>query len=169
MSKAENFYYQKLLDRYGSRRGFIRACWHKFIYLLGAHNKYRHIDWDKIDCLVFVCKGNICRSAYAEAVAKSLGVGAISCGLSTQSDSPENSVAIEISEQRGVDLKQHKTTPVKSLELKETDLLFAMEPWQANSLKSILNRGHYVALLGLWWLPSRLTSSRSIWIPHKLF
>ena len=96
MSKVDDYYQQKFIGRYGSRRGFVRACRHKLLYMLGVYNNYRRIDWDKIERLVFVCKGNICRSAYAEAVAKSLGVSAISCGLSTKLDAPANADAIEI-------------------------------------------------------------------------
>ena len=155
MSKVDDYYQQKFIGRYGSRRGFIRACRHKLLYMLGVYNNYRRIDWDKIERLVFVCKGNICRSAYAEAVAKSLGVSAISCGLSTKLDAPANADAIEIADRRGVDLNQHKTTPINSAELRTTDLIVAMEPWQADSLTRKLVSNHCITLLGLWWSPLR--------------
>ena len=69
--------------RYGSRRGFALTLWHQAKNLLGMYRSYRQVHWESVGRLVFVCKGNICRSAYTEAVAKSLGVAAISCGLDT--------------------------------------------------------------------------------------
>ena len=113
------------------------------------------VNWDEIDRLVFVCKGNICRSAYAEAVAKSLGIKAISCGISTKNDLPANSDAIKAASERGIDLSRHKTTPVMYVILRKTDLIVAMEPWQADSLTKNLKRKHHVTLLGLWLSPLR--------------
>jgi len=150
-----NFYQRKFIDRYGSRRGIVRTYWHRVKNGLGVYGNYKKIDWDKIDRLVFVCKGNICRSAYAEAVARSLGVNAISCGVNTIIDAPANADAVEIAATRGIDLSNHKTTPVMSVTLRETDLLLAMEPWQAEYLDRSLKTGHYISLLGLWSLPLR--------------
>jgi len=155
MSKINDLYNQKFIGRYGSRRGFIRACWHRLLYTLGVYNNYSRINWDKIDRLVFICKGNICRSAYAEAVSKSLGIDTISCGISTVIDAPANADAIEIASKRGVNLKQHKTTPIASAVLRKTDLLVVMEPWQADSLNRILKTRHYITLQGIWLAPLR--------------
>ena len=68
-------------NNYGSKRGFLRTWKYKTIYQLGGFREYRNIDWDAIERLVFVSKGNICRSAYAEAVARSLDIKAVSCGV----------------------------------------------------------------------------------------
>lgn len=155
MSRVGKFYYQKFIDRYGSRRGIVRTYWHRIKNLLGIYGNYKKIDWDKIDRLVFVCKGNICRSAYAEAVAMSQGFNAISCGVNTIIDAPANVEAVEIAARRGVDLTHHKTTPIMSVILRETDLLMAMEPWQASYLDKNLKTRHYITLLGLWSFPSR--------------
>lgn len=142
-------------QNYGSRRGFVRTYWRWLVYYLGGYGKYRPVDWKSIDRLVFICKGNICRSAYAEAVAKALGINAISCGLDTIEDAPANSDAIRTAETKGVSLKEHKTTPIMYLALKKTDLLIAMEPWQAEFLYHHLVRNHQITLLGLWSQPIR--------------
>ena len=155
MNRLKAFYPQYLIDRYGSRRGVVRTYWHKLLNLIGYYNKYYNVDWDSVDRLVFVCKGNICRSAYAEAVARSIGINAISCGISTIIDAPANPAAVEIAGKRKVDLKQHKTTPIMYLVLRKTDLLVAMEPWQADYLNRNLKRSHYITLLGLWAFPLR--------------
>ena len=142
-----------LARRYGSRRGFVRTYWHKARYYLGAYRQYEDIDWQSIDRLVFVCKGNICRSAFAEVMTQSLGVEAISCGLDTIENARANQDAIYVAERFGVDLKKHRTLPVMYVNLKHSDLLIAMEPWQINFLKDNLKRKHQSTLLGLWTSP----------------
>lgn len=143
-----------MMDNYGSRRGVLRTYWYRALYHLGGYRAYRQVNWDSVERLVFVCKGNICRSAYAEAFAKSLGIDAISCGLATNLGNPAHNIAIEVATLRGVDLSQHETTPVQSLKFKETDLLLAMEPWQVESLSKQFNGHHSCSLLGLWGRPA---------------
>lgn len=103
--------------------------------------------------LVFVCKGNICRSAYAEAVARSMGIKAISCGLQTVENAPANEDAIRTAQKMGIDLRAHRTTPIMYLELKKTDLLVVMEPKQARFLQRNMGRQHQYTLLGIWARP----------------
>ena len=55
---------------------------------------------------------------------KSLGIDAISCGLTTKLGRPAHNVAIEVDALRGFDLSRHEVTPLQSLKFKETDLLF---------------------------------------------
>lgn len=142
-----------LARNYGSRRGFIRTIGYKLLAYLGVYRRYTDIDWARVERLVFVCKGNICRSVYAEAVAREMGLQAISCGLDTIEDAPANSSAIEVAGRHGIDLSAHRTTPVMYLPLRRTDLLVAMEPWQASYLEQNLYREHQCTLLGLWMKP----------------
>lgn len=139
-----------LARRYGSRRGFVRTYWHRFRYYLGAYRQYENIDWSRVERLVFVCKGNICRSAYAEIVARSLGVNAVSCGLDTIEDAPANESAERAAVRSGYSLQGHQTQPMMYLQLRSTDLLVAMEPWQAAYLNRHLKREHVYTLLGMW-------------------
>lgn len=141
-----------ITENYGSRRGAILTYKYRVLCLFGKYRKYRQINWGSIDRLVFVCKGNICRSAYAEAVARSIGVDSISCGIDTVIGAPANEQAIKISSMRGFDLSKHKTTPVQSLTFKENDLLIAMEPWQVEYLHHNLSVDE-CSLLGLWGRP----------------
>ncbi len=140
-------------ERYGSRSGAILTYRYRALCLFGKYQKYRQINWSSIDRLVFVCKGNICRSAYAEAIAHSIGIDSISCGIDTVTDAPANEQAIKISALRGFDLSKHKTTTVQSLTFKTSDLLIAMEPWQADYLRNYLPAGIECTLLGLWGRP----------------
>ena len=143
-----------LSGRYGSRRGFVRTCWYRLLYLAGSYRDYRRVDWGSVERLVFVCKGNICRSAYAEAVARSLGVDSISCGLETRNGLPANEHAIDIAAARGFDLRKHRTTPIESLVTRDTDLLVAMEPWQIEYIDRKYGKKHMCSLLGLWATPA---------------
>lgn len=135
---------------YGSRRGFVRSYWFRLLYFFGKYKSYQNIDWCAVERLVFVCKGNICRSAFAEVVARSQGVKAVSCGIDTIENSLANKDAMKMAENLGFELAEHKTTPVMYLVLKKTDLLVVMEPWQAEFLNKNLYRAHQYTLLGLW-------------------
>ncbi|MDT8281491.1 MAG: phosphotyrosine protein phosphatase [Gammaproteobacteria bacterium] len=135
---------------FGSRRGFVRTYWYRLLYYLGTYRKYKDIDWQSVERLVFVCKGNICRSAYAEVVARSLGIDAISCGLDTIENAQANESAIRAAKIRGFNLDEHRTRPVMYLVFKKTDLLIAMESWQCEFLTLHLRRKHQCTLLGLW-------------------
>lgn len=138
---------------YGSKRGLIISLWYQCNYYIGRYRGYKNIDWTSVDRLVFVCKGNICRSAYAEAVARSLGVSAISCGLDTIEGAPANEAAIRVAERLGFDLKRHKTSPLDIVSFRPGDLLIAMEPGQAVSLQNNLKGKYQCSLLGLWTSP----------------
>ena len=141
-------------DRYGSRRSFVLSKWHQ---LLNAFGKYKQDDipWHAIERLVFVCKGNICRSAFAEAVAKSLGIKAISAGIHAVEGAPANEQAILTAKTMGYDLAMHHTTPIMYPILSKSDLLIAMEPWQATLISQHLAHKYYTTLLGLWGKPIR--------------
>jgi len=147
--KANNWF----KDNYGTRRGALLTHGYRALSLFGKYRAQRKINWNEVERLVFVCKGNICRSAYAEAVAKSVGVESISCGIDTVNGKPANDLAREISLGRGFDLGEHKTTTVQSLTFNKTDLLLAMEPWQGEYLLEHLSAGNSCTLLGLWGSP----------------
>ena len=142
-----------LSDNYGSRRGFVRTWWHRLRYLLGGYRAYRRVDWNSIERLVFVCKGNICRSAYAGALVTSKGVDSASCGLNTRSGVPADEGATQVAMLRGINLKAHRTTPIQELNLKKNDLFIAMEPGQAEKLKEMYGEEYGCTLLGLWGHP----------------
>lgn len=142
-----------VLNRYGSRRGFILTHWHRMLYMLGKYKAYQQIDWDSVVRLVFVCKGNICRSAFAEAIARTSGVKSISCGIETVSGASANQAAIDTANKRNIDLSEHKTTPIQSVSFKKGDLLVAMEPLQLKKLQHGPAKEYVSTLLGLWGRP----------------
>jgi len=139
-----------LEEQYGSRRGFILTWWHRLLYRLGRYRNYRQVDWAGVERLVFVCKGNVCRSAFAEVVARRDGQTAVSCGIEAGVDVPAYVGAVTAAEARGFSLAEHRTTPFRHLELRDNDLLVAMEPSQARFLTQTLGRDSPCTLLGLW-------------------
>lgn len=84
--------------------------------------------------VVFVCHGNICRSAYAEAVARQVGMRAASIGLSTTSGLPAHPPVIAAAQKMGVDLSKHRTTAIDDFMIEPGDLLLAMEVRQVGVL-----------------------------------
>ncbi len=138
---------------FGSRRGLLETVRHQLYYLTGRYRAYKKIDWSTVNRLVFVCKGNICRSAYAEEFARIKGIDSISFGLETVDNANANEKAIQIAQRQGINLTPHKTTTVASVELKQTDLLIAMEPWQLKALEDIFSKKYQCTLLGLWTKP----------------
>ena len=144
---------RRIVEHHGSLRGFVFTVWHRFLGFFGSYYRYRKVNWQSVDRLVFVCKGNVCRSAFAEAVAHSLGVEAISCGLYAGKKLPANKSAMLAAEKLGYSLQTHETMPVESLELRETDLLVSMEPWQTRALARRFSRKYNNTLMGLWGNP----------------
>jgi len=143
-----------LRKNYGSRRGFVKTWWSRAQNLAGFYRGFRDVDWEEVERVVFVCKGNICRSAYAEAKAAMLGSKAASYGLATRPDLPANERAIEVAARRGVALERHRTTPIDKYVPESGDLLVAMEPWQADSLISRYGTDSACTLIGLWGQPA---------------
>jgi protein-tyrosine phosphatase len=139
--------------RYGRKQGLLRHYWCWLLYRLGAHQHYRRINWGQVERLIFVCKGNICRSPYCEARARSLGLQAVSFGLQADRNSPAYPTVVALGRLRGLDLAEHRSRPLDRSAFAAGDLLIAMEPWQAKELeKSTIaaEPGPQITLLGLW-------------------
>jgi protein-tyrosine phosphatase len=86
--------------------------------------------------VLFVCKGNICRSAYAEAVARrspaaSSGWVFHSAGLGATPGTPPPESAVRVARSRGVDLSAHRARSVADFDPAGIDAVFVMEPVQA--------------------------------------
>ena len=131
---------------------FASVLWDK----LGGYRRFRKIDWSRINRLVFVCKGNICRSPYAEIKAESYGIEAVSLGLHAKSGSPANPGAIANAAVRGVELGGHRSRHSCDIEILPGDLLVGMEPWHAHAMLHLVGKsGAQATLMGLWSNPSR--------------
>lgn len=108
--------------------------------------------------LVFVCHGNICRSAFAQGVARDIGLNAASFGLSTSSGKPAHDPAREAAIVLGHPIEQHLTTRVEDFVSQPGDYLLAMEHRQLRKL---------AAMPGLAHLPRGLLGSyAAVPVPH---
>lgn len=138
-------------DRFGSFRGAVRLLLAYGQVVLGRASILRAQDVRRI---VFVCHGNICRSAFADVVAAKHGLRVTSFGLSTSADKPAHPPAADAALRLGYDLLAHRTTRVEDYVAEPGDLLLAMEVRQLRRLshnarlKSVPR-----SLLGLWARP----------------
>lgn len=140
-------------DHFGTWRGAVRLG---LSYLEVATGRAA-IKMPETDVrrLVFICHGNICRSAFADVVARQAGLNTASFGLSTSAGLPAHPPAADAALQMGYDLSAHRTTRAEDFIPAAGDLLLAMEVRQLWRLSrdgkfSDLPR----ALLGLWAQPS---------------
>lgn len=137
-------------DRYGGKRGLIRHVWHLAGLYAGVFSRHALLEPRRVQRLMFVCRGNICRSPYAEAVVNRRGlISAASFGLEARTGSPAHDKAIRNARVRGIDLGGHRATSVDDVAIREGDLLVAMEPHHAATLAQRFPAAQ-VTLLGIW-------------------
>jgi protein-tyrosine phosphatase len=109
----------------------------------------RKIEWTKIDRLVFVCRGNICRSAFADIVAHEQRLPSASFGLSTTTGLTADSRAMQTAMGLHVDMSRHTATNLSEFVGASGDLLLAMEVSQVHWLRRLSQfDGNSVTLLG---------------------
>src|SRR5688572_517050 len=139
-------------DRYGRKQGWLRHHLARTVDVMGGYRHFRNVNFGGVQRLVYVCKGNICRSAYAEAKTRSMGLNAASFGLSADPSSRADPTAVRIARGMSLDLLTHRVRTLSQLHLQSGDLLVAMEPWQARAVLQSLSSesGPQVTLLGLW-------------------
>lgn len=82
--------------------------------------------------ILFVCLGNIIRSAFAAELLRTRSVGRAvgrirSAGIAARPDSPAHPGAVECAWRFGVDLNAHRARRLEGIDLEEADLILAME------------------------------------------
>jgi len=118
---------------------------------LGRFEGLRNIHAERIERLVFVCQGNVCRSPYAEAAARALGFMAISCGVDVRSHAPAELMAVRAALFRGKDISLHMSQSIFDLALESSDCLVVMAPSHLPvTLDAAVGVGCQVTLIGLW-------------------
>lgn len=134
-----------------SRRALIRKSISQIKLALGQFDDLKLIDDVRIDRLVFVCRGNVCRSPYGEAAAISLGLSAISCGVEVTRSDPAEEMALKAAYLRGKDLSHHMSRSIFDLHLEQTDCLVALDQTHLTVSRKVADRfGCQITLLGLW-------------------
>lgn len=149
--------FRLLIDvNFGNFRGLVRLLLAELEYLSGRLKSFTTAHPADVKRLVFVCLGNINRSAFAAEVARVSGARAISIGLSTTTGALAFEKAISTSRLLGFDLATHRATNFNDYKYLPGDLLLAMEVRHARDL---VRRGipvQAIALLGHWGAPHRI-------------
>jgi protein-tyrosine phosphatase len=141
-----------IADNFGSRRGLVRLLTQQAAWRLRP-GAYRRPPLSEVTRLVFVCKGNICRSAFAESVAASVGFPARSYGFETHLGKPANPGMAEAARAAGFDLSGHRTTPLREHAAIPGDLVLLFESGHLPELDGLIEKTTPRALLGMWATP----------------
>jgi protein-tyrosine phosphatase len=144
-------------DNFASFRGLVRLLLTEAGARVGLDDEFRQVDFARVERLVFVCLGNICRSPFGEYIARRHGIPSAGFGLATTTGVPAFELGVETALERGVDMRSHLTTDFSDFEVLDTDLLLVMELRHAHRLKAMLGESRaQIALLGNWARPRRL-------------
>lgn len=149
---------------FGTHRGLVRLLLGEAEYLAGRLNVFLRPDLQQTRRLVYVCLGNINRSPFAENIATSMGLHAISIGLATSTGAPAFDTAVTTARRFDIDLTAHRAIDFVDYERAEGDLLLAMEIRHAHRLLELGVPEKAIALLGHWATPHRV----HIHDPHTL-
>jgi protein-tyrosine phosphatase len=141
---------QYINDKYGSKRGLLAASKYKALFLLGFYRSYQQVDFNAVSRLVFVCSGNICRSAFGEYIAKAKGLEAVSYGLHCRGGDNADPRAIAEASLRGVDMHEHVTRNISEYKPQKGDLLLVMEPQHLLELTKAPREHAQVTIVPLW-------------------
>jgi protein-tyrosine phosphatase len=141
---------------FGTLRGGVRHALGIFELWLGRLRKFQGGDVVQARRLVFVCLGNINRSAFGAAVARAAGEPAISIGLSTTTGAPATPEAQREAALRRIDLSTHAATDIQDYGYREGDVLLVMEVRHAHRLVAMGLPPMAVCFLGLWARPRRV-------------
>ena len=149
---------------FGTHRGLARFLLGELEYVFGRVDCFTQPPPGAVQRLVFVCLGNINRSAFAEAVSRKLGAKSASFGLASSTGLAAYEKAIATAPLFGIDLSGHRTTDVKDYQKAPGDVLVTMEIRHARQLVRAGYDPEEITLLGHWASPHRV----HIHDPHSL-
>lgn len=141
---------------YGTFRGWVRALLGQAEYASGRIDAHLDVNPQQVKRLIFVCLGNINRSAFAGAIAQARGLNTHSIGLSTTTGAPAFHTAVTTARGFGIDLSAHTATDISDYVYRQGDLLLAME---VRHMRQLMARGYpagAIAPLGNWSSPHRI-------------
>lgn len=123
-----NFIKKKLPSRFKLKyKRIFQDFWQTIAYRSVQNN----FNVSKIQHIVFVCTGNICRSAFSEyALKKKLkhkNVKIESCGLDVTQAICSPTVAVTTGRLYGVDLSEHRSKGIMNCDLLSADLIVPMD------------------------------------------
>lgn len=142
--------------RFGTFRGLVRLALAYAELATGRLAAFHLRQPAAVKRLVFVCQGNICRSAYADRLARDLGLSVASLGLSTTTGAASPPEAVASARRHGIDLGKHRAIDWRDFKILPGDLFLVMEIRQAHEVRRRLGGRDdvFVALLGLWCKPA---------------
>jgi len=117
---------------------------------LGQFASFRRLDWVRVQRLIFICHGNICRSPLGEYVARAGGATAESFGLQCGEQFPADPRAAAFGASTGLDLSAHRSRNISSYIPSTNDLLVVMEPAHLHGAMDAAANIAQVTLAGLW-------------------
>jgi protein-tyrosine-phosphatase len=98
--------------------------------------------------LLFVCSGNTCRSALAEALARKIAarrgiedLNVSSAGTNAWDNAPATDEALLVGMERDLDLTGHRARKLTPTIVSEADLIFVMTPGHLEPVKHMGGRG----------------------------
>jgi protein-tyrosine phosphatase len=140
---------------FGTWRGLIRLLLAYAELATGRLRMFQLKRPEAVQRLVFVCLGNICRSAYGHQIAERIGLPTASFGLSTSSGAPSPDVALAAAARRQVDMTAHRALDWRDFKPQPGDLYLVMEVRQARELRRRLGdrQDVQICLLGMWCKP----------------
>jgi len=148
----------------------LRSLFWRMKLVMGLFDSLKDIEPERIMRLVFVCRGNVCRSPYAEAAAKSLGLSAISCGVDVKRSAPAETMAVSAAMLRSKDLSLHMSRSIFDVPLDRSDCLVAMDPTHLPIAWNVAARsGCQITLLGLWRGSSVIEIADPYGMPENIF
>ena len=144
-----------LAARFGSWRGLARLLLAYAELATGRLRPFRLARPALVQRVVYVCLGNICRSAYGVQVARDCGLNVASFGLSTSTGAASPAAALAAAARGGVDLAPHRARDWDDFEVRPGDLFLVMEIRHAHALRRRLGprQDVQICLLGMWCEP----------------
>jgi protein-tyrosine phosphatase len=141
--------------RFGTWRGLLRLVLAYAELATGRLRAFRLRYPVQVQRVVYVCLGNICRSAYGDKVARELGLHVASVGLSTTTGAASPVEAVAAAHRQGVDLHGHRAVDLGDFKVRPGDLFLVMEVRQAHELRRRIGprTDVQVCLLGMWCAP----------------
>ena len=93
--------------------------------------------------IMFICTGNICRSAMADGLMKKLvkdtgkDIEVYSCGVFAEDGDRPTYNAIEVMERMDIDLRKHQATNIRNSNIKEMDIILCATQSHKNAVEQL--------------------------------
>lgn len=92
--------------------------------------------------ITFICKGNICRSPFAQYIAEKFcqqntqsEYRFLSAGIDVKPSTPPPTTAVQAAATFGISMENHRSRPLDRKMMNQSDMVIAMETWQFHTLR----------------------------------